>query len=44
MDKTMDALTNIYVALGGDAEDVADMSIIPDILNAIAEQIITNAG
>lgn len=38
MDNTIDALRNLYVALGGDAEDVADLVIIPDLINAIATQ------
>lgn len=38
MDNTVDALRNLYVALGGDAEDVADLVIIPDLINAIATQ------
>lgn len=38
MDNTIDALHNLYVALGGDAEDVADLVIIPDLINAIATQ------
>lgn len=44
MDNTITALTAIYVALGGDAADVANITIIPDMLNAIAEQITTNKG
>lgn len=39
MDKTIDALRNLYVALGGDADDVADFVIIPDMINAIAALI-----
>lgn len=38
MDNTIDALRNLYVTLGGDAEDVADLVIIPDLINAIATQ------
>lgn len=41
MDNTLDALRNLYVALGGEAADVADMVIIPDLLNAIATQAAT---
>lgn len=41
MDNTLDALRNLYVALGGDADDVADMVIIPDLINAIATQAAT---
>lgn len=36
MDTTIDALKNLYVALGGTAADVADITIIPDMINAIA--------
>ena len=36
MDKTIDALKAVYVALGGTASDVADVVIIPDMINAIA--------
>lgn len=42
MDTTVDALKNLYVALGGTAEDVADLVIIPDVINAIAEQVEAN--
>lgn len=41
MDNTIDALRNLYVALGGSAEDVADLVIIPDLINAIATQAAT---
>ena len=47
MDNTLDALRGLYVALGGDADDVANMVIIPDIINAIATQAasaLTTAG
>lgn len=33
---TVDALKAIYVALGGSADTVANMVIIPDVLFAIA--------
>lgn len=36
MDKTIDALKALYVALGGSADDVADITIIPEMINAIA--------
>ena len=36
MDTTIDALKNLYVALGGEAAAVADLVIIPDLINAIA--------
>lgn len=35
MDTTVDALKALYVALGGTASDVADVVIIPDMINAI---------
>lgn len=38
MDNTLDALRNLYVAFGGTASDVADLVIIPDLINAIATQ------
>ncbi len=37
MDNTITALKNLYVALGGTAADVADLVIIPDLINAIAQ-------
>lgn len=37
MDTTIDALKALYVALGGEAETVANISLIPDMINAIAE-------
>lgn len=41
MDTTVVALRNLYVALGGDADDVANLVIIPDLINAIATQAAT---
>lgn len=41
MDNTLDALRGLFVALGGDADDVANLVIIPDIINAIATQAAT---
>lgn len=38
MDNTITALKALYVALGGDADDVAEIVIIPDMINAIATQ------
>lgn len=43
MDNTIQALQNLYVALGGDADDVADLVIIPDMINAIATLITSGA-
>ncbi len=36
MNQTVDALKALYVALGGTAADVADITLIPDMVNAIA--------
>lgn len=36
---TIDALKALYVALGGDADDVADLTIIPELIAAIATQV-----
>lgn len=36
MDTTVDALKNLYVALGGTADDVANITLIPDMINALA--------
>lgn len=43
MDNTIVALQNLYVALGGTASDVADLVIIPDLINAIATLISSGA-
>ena len=43
MDNTIDALRNLYVALGGTASNVADLTIIPDMINAIATLITSGA-
>jgi hypothetical protein len=39
MDNTVKALQNLYVALGGNADDVADIVLIPDMINAIASVV-----
>lgn len=39
MNTTIDALKALYVALGGTAADVADIVIIPDMINAITALI-----
>lgn len=41
MDNTITALKNLYVALGGTAADVAEINLIPDMINAIATQAAT---
>ena len=43
MDNTITALQGIYVALGGSLATVANMTYIPDVLNAIATQAATLA-
>ena len=40
MDTTIIALKNLYVALGGTAADVADITLIPDMINAIAGAVV----
>ena len=35
MDNNVDALKALYVALGGDADDVADISLISEMIKAI---------
>lgn len=39
MDNTIVALQALYAALGGDASDVAEITTIPEMINAIAEHI-----
>ena len=41
MNNTIEALQNLYVAMGGQADDVANLTIIPDLINAIATQAAT---
>lgn len=36
MNQTVDALKALYVALGGSTADVANITLIPDMVNAIA--------
>jgi hypothetical protein len=36
MNQTVDALKALYAALGGTAADVANITLIPDMVNAIA--------
>ena len=43
MDNTIVALQNLYVAMGGTAADVANITIIPDMINAIAALITSGA-
>ena len=39
MDTTVNALQKLYVALGGKLDDVKNLSIIPDVINAIAKLV-----
>lgn len=43
MDTTVVALRNLYAALGGQAADVANLVIIPDLINAIATLVSSGA-
>ena len=43
MDNTLDALRNLYVALGGDADNVAELVTIPKLINAIAALVTGNS-
>lgn len=36
---TINALKNLYKALGGDLEDVENVTIIPDMINKIADVV-----
>ena len=47
MDNTLDALRALYVAAGGSLDDVKNLVLIPDLINAIATKvalIVTAAG
>lgn len=44
MDTTVDALKALYTALGGTAADVANITLIPDMINAIAAHIQTGGA
>ena len=44
MDNTLDALRNLYAALGGESGDVENLQTIPDIINAISTQVSTVVG
>lgn len=43
MDNTITALKNLYVAMGGTSADVENITIIPDMINAIAALITSGA-
>lgn len=38
------ALKNLYVALGGDSVDVADMTLLCDVINRIATEVSGTGG
>lgn len=44
MRSTVTALKALYVALGGDADDVAALTLIPDIINLIAALVTASGG
>ena len=44
MGANVTALKALYVALGGDADDVANVTLIADMINAIATLIGTTGG
>lgn len=44
MNTTVEALKALYAALGGTPADVADITLIPDMINAIAEHIGTGGA
>lgn len=44
MGANVTALKALYVALGGDADDVANVNLIADMINAIAILIGTTGG
>lgn len=43
MNNTIDALKALYVALGGSADTVANITIIPEMINAIATLVSSGA-
>ena len=43
MNNTIDALKALYVALGGSADTVANISIIPEMISAIATLVSSGA-
>ena len=44
MGETVKALKALYVALGGSSDTVANLSLIPDVINAIATLMGTTGG
>ena len=44
MAQTITALRALYAALGGDADDVAALTLIPDLIKAIATLVSASGG
>lgn len=44
MDNTITALKALYVALGGSSDTVASLTLIPDMINAIATLVGATGG
>lgn len=44
MDNNITALQGLYVALGGDIADVANITTIPEMINAIATKVPSGSG
>ena len=44
MAQTITALSALYVALGGEAADVAALTLIPDLIKAIATLVSSSGG
>lgn len=44
MGSTLAALKALYVAFGGDADDVADIVLIPGVINKLATLISSTGG
>lgn len=44
MRSTVIALKALYIALGGDMDDVAALTLIPDIINLIAALVTASGG
>lgn len=44
MSTTVESLKGLYEALGGDADDVAVVSLIPDMIDAIAAVVAAGGG
>lgn len=44
MDNNITALQGLYVALGGQLEDVENLTTIPDMINAIATVVPSGSG